>query len=96
MVCTADSPRSVLNHPDVPQTWTVQNCTDHDTDSLRDIVENPNNAKSGDIVDLQSAPMLCNTTNSTITLTTPISGMMTVLRAPFTSILSSLMRAMAR
>jgi hypothetical protein len=61
--------------PDYPnaQTRVVQNCTDHDPDSLRDILENPNNpnhALSGDTVDLSQLPTLCGMANATITLTT--------------------------
>ncbi|HVT31932.1 MAG TPA: choice-of-anchor Q domain-containing protein [Rhodanobacteraceae bacterium] len=53
--------------------WVVKNCTDHDTDSLRDIVLNK--AQSGDTVDLRQLPVLCETANSTITLS---SGEITV------------------
>ena len=45
----------------------VKNCTDHDPDSLRDVIETQ--AQSGDTVDLSQLPTLCGTTNSTITLT---------------------------
>ena len=57
------------DHPDAAQTWTVMNCDDAGTDSLRDIIENPNNAQSGDTVDLSHLPTLCGAANSTITLT---------------------------
>jgi len=55
--------------PDHPATSprTVKNCTDHDADSLRDIVQNQ--AQSGDTVDLSQLPILCGTTDSKITLT---------------------------
>ena len=48
------------------------NCSDNATDSLRDIITNPNNphhAQSGDTVDLSQLPMLCGMADSTITLT---------------------------
>jgi hypothetical protein len=54
--------------PDVQTTWTVQNCDDSGANSLRDIIENPVNAKSGDIVDLSQLPMLCGMADSIITL----------------------------
>jgi hypothetical protein len=58
------------NDPDHPAAspWTVKNCTDHDTGSLRDIIQNQ--AQSGDAVDLSQLPMRCNATNSKITLST--------------------------
>lgn len=56
------------DHPDAAQTWTVMNCDDAGTDSLRDIIENPNKAQSGDTVDLSQLPTLCGAANSTITL----------------------------
>jgi hypothetical protein len=46
--------------------WTVENCTDHGTNSLRDIIQNK--AQSGDTVDLSQLPMLCHMVDSTITL----------------------------
>src|SRR5690349_16455000 len=74
---TATLPRPATEHhatplkhaPNLPATppWTVKNCTDHDPDSLRDIIENQ--AQSGETIDLSLLPMLCGTTNSTITLT---------------------------
>jgi hypothetical protein len=48
--------------------WIVENCTDHDTNSLRDIVQNK--AQSGDIIDLSQVPTRCGAANSKITLTT--------------------------
>lgn len=54
--------------PAVVTTWTVQNCDDSGTDSLRDIIENPANAKSGDIVDLSELPTRCNLRESVVTL----------------------------
>jgi hypothetical protein len=56
--------------PDTPQLWVVQNCSDAAQGSLRDIIENPINAQSGDIVDLSQLPSLCGSAASTITLTT--------------------------
>lgn len=74
----ATLPRLITEHPAAPAKhnpavpaappWTVKNCTDHDPDSLRDIVQN-NHAQPGDTVDLSQLPTLCGTTNSTITLT---------------------------
>jgi hypothetical protein len=58
------------DQPATPQIWLVQNCSDHDPNSLRDIIENPNNAKSGDTVDLSQLPALCGAVSSEITLTT--------------------------
>ncbi len=52
------------------QTWTVKNCNDGGPDSLRDLVENPAKASSGDIVDLGELPVRCGMANATITLTT--------------------------
>ncbi len=46
----------------------MQNCSDHDPGSLRDIVENPANAQSGDIVDLSHLPTSCGIVNSVVTL----------------------------
>jgi hypothetical protein len=54
--------------PDVQTTWTVQNCDDSGANSLRDVIENPLNAKSGDIVDLSQLPLLCGMLDSMITL----------------------------
>jgi hypothetical protein len=51
-----------------PTTWQVTNCSDGDTNSLRDVIENPNNAKSGDTIDLTQLPALCGEANSVITL----------------------------
>jgi hypothetical protein len=51
-----------------PQTWIVQNCSDHDPGSLRDIVENPANAQSGDIIDLSHLPTSCGIVNSVVTI----------------------------
>jgi hypothetical protein len=51
-----------------PTHWTVKNCSDGATDSLRDIIENPQKAQSGDTVDLDQLPALCNMVDSTITL----------------------------
>lgn len=56
--------------PMAPQNWVVQNCSDAAPGSLRDIIENPANAQSGDTVDLSQLPMLCAVANSTISLTT--------------------------
>ena len=53
-----------------PQTWVVQNCSDAAPGSLRDIIQNPANAQSGDTVDLSHLPMLCGVVDSTISLTT--------------------------
>jgi hypothetical protein len=50
------------------QIWTVQNCDDSGTDSLRDIIENPMKAQSGDKVDLSHLPPSCGMADSTITL----------------------------
>src|SRR5690348_11579960 len=71
------------SNPDHPAAspWTVKNCTDHDTDSLRDIIQNQ--AQSGDTVDLTQLPMLCGTTESKITLT---SGEIVVARDNLTLI----------
>ncbi|HEV7489715.1 MAG TPA: hypothetical protein VGO25_02845, partial [Rhodanobacteraceae bacterium] len=57
------------SHPDTPQTWVVQNCDDNGDGSLRDIIENPAKAKTGDFVDLSLLPAQCGTINSRITLT---------------------------
>lgn len=57
-------------NPQVQKTWSVQNCKDDGNGSLRDIIQNPANAQSGDIVDLSQLPALCNSKNSTITLST--------------------------
>lgn len=51
-----------------PQTWTVQNCDDSGPGSLRDILQ-PNNAQSGDTIDLSSLPTECGMVDSTISLT---------------------------
>ncbi len=48
--------------PSAPTTWTVMNCDDSGTGSLRDIIENPMNAQSGDIVDLSQLPTTCGIT----------------------------------
>jgi hypothetical protein len=74
----AAPPRAAIEHrgvaakntPDHPAAspWTVKNCYDHGTDSLRDIIQNQ--AQSGDTVDLSQLPMLCSATDSKITLTT--------------------------
>lgn len=53
--------------PNSPQTWTVTNCSDGDTNSLREIIANPNTL-SGDTVDLSQLPVFCSDTNSVITL----------------------------
>jgi hypothetical protein len=59
-------------NPDRPaaptQTWTVTNCSDGLAGSLREIILNPNKAKSGDAIDLSQLPILCGTKHSTITL----------------------------
>jgi predicted outer membrane repeat protein len=47
----------------------VKNCNDSGTDSLRDIIENPSKAKSGDKVDLGQLTAVCGLTDSKITLT---------------------------
>ena len=60
---TPSIPAHALAH-----TWTVKNCNDSGTDSLRDIVENPMKAQSGDTVDLSQLPTLCGMTQSVITL----------------------------
>jgi hypothetical protein len=54
------------------QTWTVKNCNDNGPDSLRDVVENPLKAQSGDTVDLSELPTLCGMMDSIITLGTEI------------------------
>jgi hypothetical protein len=54
---------------EAPQTWVVQNCSDDAPGSLRDIIEDPMKAKSGDTIDLSQLPASCGA-NSTITLTT--------------------------
>jgi hypothetical protein len=78
----ATSPAAALSHsaaehraaprkhnPSITATppWTVKNCSDHDPDSLRDIIHNQ--VQSGDTVDLSLLPTLCGMTDSTITLT---------------------------
>lgn len=50
------------------QSWQVQNCDDNGPDSLRDIIENPVKAQSGDTVDLTQLPQPCGMNASTITL----------------------------
>jgi hypothetical protein len=50
------------------QTWTVTNCSDGLAGSLREIILNPNKAKSGDTIDFSQLPILCGMTHSTITL----------------------------
>lgn len=69
------------SHPDTPQTWVVQNCDDHGDGSLRDIIENPTKAKSGDFVDLSMLPTQCGATDSRITLT---SGQITIAQDDLT------------
>ena len=54
--------------PFASQTWTVKNCKDSGPDSLRDIIENPMNAKSGDTIDLGELPVRCGMVDSKITL----------------------------
>lgn len=56
--------------PLAPQTWVVQNCSDSSANSLRDIIESPGHAQSGDTVDLSQLPALCGVADSTITLLT--------------------------
>jgi hypothetical protein len=66
-LATASTPAP--HHPAAtPQTWIVQNCSDHDPGSLRDIVENPANAQTGDTVDLSHLPTSCGIVNSVVTL----------------------------
>jgi hypothetical protein len=63
------------SQPRAPQNWVVQNCSDGPpgspgfSGSLRDLIESPNNAQSGDTVDLSQLPALCGTAGSKITLT---------------------------
>jgi hypothetical protein len=59
--------KNIPNHP-AASPWTVKNCFDHGTDSLRDVIQNQ--AQSGDTVDLSQLPVLCGSTDSKITLTT--------------------------
>lgn len=78
--------RGVKLRPDHPaaQIRTVQNCSDSTTDSLRDIITNPNNpnyAQSGDTVDLSELPVRCGVADSTITLT---SGEIAIAQASLT------------
>jgi hypothetical protein len=54
------------------QTWTVKNCNNSGIDSLRDLIENPMNAKSGDVVDLSELPGRCGMVDSVITLESEI------------------------
>jgi hypothetical protein len=54
--------------PAASTNWIVKNCNDSGADSLRDIIENPLNAKSGDSVDLSQLPTLCGMQDSKITL----------------------------
>ena len=54
--------------PSSPQNWVVKNCNDSGTDSLRDIIENPMKAKTGDTVDLSQLAVPCGMADSTITL----------------------------
>lgn len=54
------------------QIWNVKNCNNNGTDSLRDIVENPTKAQSGDKVNLGELPVLCGMTQSVITLASEI------------------------
>jgi hypothetical protein len=64
-----EMPKAPL-HPS-GQTRTVKNCDDSGTDSLRDIITNPNSpnhAQTGDTVDLSQLPTLCGMTPSVITL----------------------------
>jgi hypothetical protein len=69
---TTAAAKTVRNsyQPSAPQTWTVQNCSNAAAGSLRDIIENPLNAHSGDTVDLSQLPALCAASDSTITLST--------------------------
>lgn len=53
------------------QSWTVKNCDDSGTDSLRGIIENPMTL-SGDTVDLTELPVRCGMTDSVITLASEI------------------------
>ena len=69
------------SHPETPQTWVVQNCEDHGDGSLRDIIENPSKAKSGDVIDLTFVPELCGAMNARITLGT---GEITVVQDTLT------------
>jgi hypothetical protein len=63
------APASIRHATAAPPThWTVKNCSDGAPDSLRDIIENPLKAQSGDTVDLDELPTLCNMVDSTITL----------------------------
>jgi hypothetical protein len=65
-VHTADIQRTPAR-PNGPLTWTVTNCSDGDTNSLREIIDNPNTL-SGDTVDLSQVPMFCGDVDSVITL----------------------------
>jgi hypothetical protein len=58
---------SVPVHP-LANTWTVKNCDDSGTDSLRGIIASPM-TQSGDKIDLSQLPTLCGMAHSTITLT---------------------------
>lgn len=53
------------------QSWTVKNCDDSGTDSLRGIIENPMTL-SGDTVDLSELPVRCGMADSVITLASEI------------------------
>ncbi len=68
---SAGRPAGASTHqPHSPQTWIVQNCSDAADNSLRDIIQNPAKAQSGDTVDLSQLPELCAAAHSTISLTT--------------------------
>ena len=58
--------------PRTPQTWTVLNCSDDDTDSLRFFVEENPNTVSGDTIDLSHLPISCGAADSTIMLSSEI------------------------
>jgi hypothetical protein len=65
---TAFAAVDTIPGPTAPTNWIVKNCDDSGQDSLRDIVENPMNAKSGDSVDLSELPVRCGMIDSKITL----------------------------
>ncbi len=64
----ATHPLASSNRQTTATTWQVTNCSDGDPASLRDLIENPNNAKSGDTIDLSHLPALCGAVDSIITL----------------------------
>jgi hypothetical protein len=73
LAATAAASFPAAHHaPTAPSIWVVQNCSDHDPNSLRDIVQNPAYAQSGDIVDLTHLPTSCGLADSVITLDSEI------------------------